>query len=173
MRVNEQSPLLPRPEDPSQADEAGRQPVCPTQFPPDNGRDGSPPVFPLRDIIHCAVVILVIVLIESSALLLAVPLNQILEANICRRLHPELKHQSAAACGNDSDVQAELALVNGWSITLTLLPGIITAIPFGFLADKYGRKLGMCLCVLGICMFETCTAAVCELPRRGFRRVLC
>ncbi|KAG0645285.1 MFS efflux pump [Hyphodiscus hymeniophilus] len=51
-----------------------------------------------------------------------------------------------------ADVQGKLAKLRGWDQTFSCLPSIITAVPYGVMADKYGRKIVMFLSLLGIIM---------------------
>lgn len=50
------------------------------------------------------------------------------------------------------DVQAKLAMLRGWGHTFSCIPSIFTAVPYGVIADKYGRKIVMFLCLMGICL---------------------
>jgi MFS family permease len=160
MDAQERTPLLPGSEETSRATDDGHQ--APTGESDSHSDSANVRViFPLRNIALCGVVVLVLVMIEAAALLISIPLNQVIEANICRQLRPDLELQSSA-CGDDGDVQGELAMLTGWNTTFALLAGIITAIPFGIMADKYGRKSGLCLCVLGITMAESATVIICK-----------
>lgn len=49
-------------------------------------------------------------------------------------------------------IQSELALFKGWDITLSVLPALFVAIPYGAMADnpKYGRKFVFVLGSIGI-----------------------
>lgn len=38
------------------------------------------------------------------------------------------------------DVQSELAMLRGWYLTFAGFPSLILALPFGWAADRYGRK---------------------------------
>jgi MFS family permease len=50
------------------------------------------------------------------------------------------------------DVQARLAMLRGWDQTFSCIPSIITAVPYGVMADKYGRKVVLILSLFGICL---------------------
>lgn len=41
--------------------------------------------------------------------------------------------------------------------------GVLTAVPYGLMADKYGPKIVLLLCTLGISWSYIFYAAVCEL----------
>lgn len=47
-------------------------------------------------------------------------------------------------------VQSQLAMLKGWDLTFSCIPGIIAAVPYGVMADKYGRKLVLMLALLGV-----------------------
>lgn len=69
-------------------------------------------------LITITLVIALIASAEAGSILQLVPLNQVLEKIIC-----ENAHQPASTCGENADVQAELALLRGWQSTFDLLPG--------------------------------------------------
>jgi hypothetical protein len=76
-------------------------------------------------VITNALVIALIASVEAGSILQLVPLNQIVEKIIC-----ENAHQPASTCGENSDVQAELALLRGWQSTFDLLPGQLNPASF-------------------------------------------
>ncbi|KJZ71934.1 hypothetical protein HIM_08690 [Hirsutella minnesotensis 3608] len=92
---------------------------------------------------------------EIGSNLLTVPMSQIAEGIICRRLYPDVGSETweDARCKN-STVQAELSMLQGWEITFGLIPGLVTAIPYGLLADKYGRKAILCLSITGMILAQ-------------------
>jgi MFS family permease len=47
-------------------------------------------------------------------------------------------------------VQSQLAMLKGWDLTFSCIPGILVAVPYGVMADKYGRKLVLMLGLLGV-----------------------
>ena len=48
------------------------------------------------------------------------------------------------------DIQGRLANLRGWDQTLSCIPSVLTAVPYGVVADKYGRKIVMILSLLGL-----------------------
>ncbi|KAJ5188096.1 Major facilitator superfamily domain general substrate transporter [Penicillium cf. griseofulvum] len=81
------------------------------------------------------------------------PHIEILESIICRQARG-----SNSFVGNDNckspDVQGELALVNGWKDTFDQVPGILLALPYGFAADRIGRKPILALSLTGLILEE-------------------
>ncbi|KAL2817332.1 major facilitator superfamily domain-containing protein [Aspergillus granulosus] len=101
----------------------------------------------------------VIVTIDFAGYLSIAPQTQILEDIICRDLHPDAA-ASASIC-KDVDVQSELALLTGWKETFDQLPGIVLALPFGFMADRIGRKKVAILSLVGLIMQEISLRIIC------------
>lgn len=59
------------------------------------------------------------------------------------------------------EVVFELGFIQFWDHTLTLLPGILVALPFGVLADTYSRKNTLTISVGGILLSQAFRAIVC------------
>ncbi|TDZ21047.1 Efflux pump ustT [Colletotrichum orbiculare MAFF 240422] len=108
--------------------------------------------------------ILLIILLELGAYLATIPLNQVLEEIICRNLDPHLPPDTDEPRCKDKAVQAELSIVRGWQSTLDFIPGLLTAVPYGFLADRRGRELVLSLSLLGITLSSAFYIFVCALP---------
>jgi len=95
--------------------------------------------------------------VEIGDYMLRAPLMRILEAIICRSYY-----ESTTPIGIDLSipipegkckipfVQSELAMLRGWDGTFSCIPGILVAVPFGMVADKYGRKPVLLLALLGV-----------------------
>ncbi|KAL7925311.1 major facilitator superfamily domain-containing protein [Trichoderma austrokoningii] len=113
----------------------------------------APSAFPRRHLIYCLLIFTISFLVVSSTFFQAVPLFELLTRNICHRLHPEYEPGSPE-CFVDGEVGAELVLVTRWSYVFTILPGILTAIPYGFLTDQYGRKFGLFLSIVGLVLAQ-------------------
>ena len=58
------------------------------------------------------------------------------------------------------DVQARLAMLRGWDQTFSCIPSILTAVPYGIIADKYGRKIVLVLCLFGLTLAVAWTELV-------------
>ncbi|KAL2829492.1 major facilitator superfamily domain-containing protein [Aspergillus cavernicola] len=89
----------------------------------------------------------------GSALALA-PQISIFESLICRRIGDGVDCKSP-------EVQGELALLTGWKETADQLPGIILALPYGFAADRIGRKPILLLAVAGVVLEDVAIRLVC------------
>ena len=90
-----------------------------------------------------------VLLVDFAAFFLDAPQTSILEGIICSRhyyslLEPPAKHDCTV-----SAVQAELATVNQMLNTFNRLPGLFVAIPFGIIADRYGRRPVLVLAIVG------------------------
>lgn len=116
----------------------------------------------LRHLGTFSVCIILIVLIEFGAYLATIPLNQVLERNICQRLHPDLALEPNNPICKEKPVQTELSLVRGWQSTFDVIPGLLVAVPYGMLADKIGRELVLTLSSLGITLSSAVYALACE-----------
>ncbi len=104
-------------------------------------------------------VCIVIVTIDFGGALSAAPQTQILEDIVCHALHRDAVI-SAATC-KGADVQSELALIIGWKETFDQIPGIILALPYGFMADRVGRRQVAMMSMLGLTMQEVAVQIIC------------
>lgn len=127
---------------------------------PNKPHAGFVAAFPYQNIVAVALIIGTIVLVEVATVLQEVPLYQILEDIICRQMAGEGDYDQSDCAGN-TDVQAELAYLRGWQLTLAILPGIITAVPYGFIIDRYGRKVVLIVCIVGILLTQLFYLLVC------------
>lgn len=64
-----------------------------------------------------------------------------------------LKFPSEDPCKSEL-VQGELALINGYKETFDVLPSILLSLPYGVLADHWGRKPVLYLTLVGIILGE-------------------
>ncbi|KAJ5627096.1 hypothetical protein N7528_004523 [Penicillium herquei] len=98
----------------------------------------------------------------------AAPQTEIFQDIICQNY--------LAASGNHTDkiptedickstpVQSELVLVNGWKDTSDVLAGMLLSVPYGVLADRWGRKPVLLLGISGILLGEAWIRIVCFYP---------
>lgn len=108
----------------------------------------------LRIAVPCMLTLFCLVI---GDLLTVVPVNAIREDLICRKMFPDIttaaESSSDPRC-KDAAVQAELAYIAGWEITFVIIPSILTGVPWGIAADKYGRTFVLQLANVGVfCSF--------------------
>ncbi|OIW31379.1 MFS general substrate transporter [Coniochaeta ligniaria NRRL 30616] len=75
-----------------------------------------------------------------------------MENIICRNYYPEVSDNVMAGdprCKRD-DVQGTLATIRGWAYTFDCIPGILGAVPYGIMSDKWGRKPVFVLAISGL-----------------------
>ncbi|KAM3558584.1 hypothetical protein MY1884_003922 [Beauveria asiatica] len=101
---------------------------------------------------------------EISNILITIPLNQILESIICRRLVSDHRSNGLDPRCKNENVQRELSFIRGWQLTFDLIPGLLTAIMYGLAAKKYGRQFILALAVLGATLAATFVLVVCSFP---------
>lgn len=111
-----------------------------------------------RAVLQCT---LVMVLTNFAGFFIDTPYTQILEATICRSFHPDIVSGADPRC-KDNDVQSELSLINGWSLTFTLIPGLLMAVPYGMLADSIGKKFVLNLSIFGFALSQITTILICK-----------
>ncbi|KAF4504262.1 hypothetical protein G6O67_008435 [Ophiocordyceps sinensis] len=91
-------------------------------------------------------------------------MNQIQEGIICQMWHPGIPEPSKDVRCKDRDVQSELSTLRGWELTFGLIPGLLTAIPYGIIADRYGRKVVLSLSLFGITLVQAVDIIICWFP---------
>ena len=102
-----------------------------------------------QDIQHKVLILIVAIaaVVSVANILQAPPRTRLLESIYCRRFY-EANDPTRIEPGGSVDeqyckidsVQTELALLKGWMDFFDYLPGVFLAVPFGVLADRYGRK---------------------------------
>lgn len=111
-----------------------------------------------------------IILIEVGSYLQIPPSYQLLEDIICRKYFPDhiLSDVDDDVC-KTPEVQGELAMIKGWQASLDCVArescpprslkkatrsnvcvALLTSIPYGVIADKYGRRPVLSLAMLGV-----------------------
>ncbi|RAL15484.1 MFS general substrate transporter [Aspergillus homomorphus CBS 101889] len=111
---------------------------------------------------------MLILAMDFGFYLTAAPQTKIFEDIVCRNYMAALGNPADAVptegvCKSEP-VQSELALVNGWKETSDVLPGILLSVPYGVLADRWGRKPVLLLGILGILLGEIWVRVVCLYP---------
>ncbi len=108
--------------------------------------------------------------IEFAATILAICISQIQEGVICQGFYPDVEDTKTDPRCKDDRVQSELSTIQGWGFTFAIIPGIITAVPYGVAADKYGRRIILSLSLLGTFLVEALGMIICELGLRVLRK---
>ncbi|KAI8945871.1 major facilitator superfamily domain-containing protein [Xylaria longipes] len=107
----------------------------------------------------------VIMLANFSSVITMAPRLAIFEDVICRQFYSDRTDIAGAPDCKIEPVQSEVAFVNGWEKTLSLLPGLALSIPYGALADRFGRSKVLTLAFCGVIMNESWVAIVCAWPQ--------
>lgn len=111
---------------------------------------------------------LMVILVDLAGFFLEAPQTKILEGIICSRYYNAAAAAAAPAPGEHDctvgPVQSELATVAQMLNTFNRLPGLIVAIPFGILADRYGRRLVLLLAILGALLQDVISKTVLWYP---------
>ncbi|KAH9889144.1 major facilitator superfamily domain-containing protein [Xylariomycetidae sp. FL2044] len=93
---------------------------------------------------------------------------KIMEENICRELHPDIDIAADAALDDSvcrgPEVQGKIAMLNGWTLAIECIPGLLLAIPYGAAADRFGRKPILRLAYLGFILTLVWIIMVLALP---------
>ena len=117
------------------------------------------------------VVIVTVFLIEIGDYMMRAPTTRIMEDIICRHYYDSLE---TVPIGIDLTkpipednckvpaIQAELAMIRGWDMTFSCLPGLLLSIPYGVLADKYGRRFVTILSLIGVTLAAFWLMLVCK-----------
>jgi MFS family permease len=111
---------------------------------------------------------LAIFLIDLGCFLLNPARTRIYEASICVRFYLEtdpsqvLNDTVQESLCKINEVQDVVAMVFGWQDLFDAIPGILLAVPYGALADKYGRKWILVLGFVGLELSILCMMLICE-----------
>lgn len=101
---------------------------------------------------------------ELGGGLFVAPSSAVMENIICRNYYPEVSDNimvSDPRCKRD-DVQGTLATIRGWAYTFDCLPGILGAVPYGIMSDKWGRKPVFVLAIFGLVLSIGWVLIVCK-----------
>ncbi|PYH35598.1 MFS general substrate transporter [Aspergillus neoniger CBS 115656] len=86
--------------------------------------------------------------VDFASSLRIAPTNQLLEQSVCRSYYrfvgpSNISTENSVLEGRCKirEIQSEIAVLRGWLGLAEALPGLLLAIPYGLLAQRYGRKL--------------------------------
>ena len=124
--------------------EGSEEPPSPTQADIDSLADKKARKFRTRVTLLIA---LLIVAVDLPSVMFNASMVRILESIYCQQYYSAHDPSKIGVDGKIpedmckiEDVQASLSSLRGWTGFWSHLPGLFLAVPFGMLADKYGRK---------------------------------
>ncbi len=167
---SETDPLLPRPEEERARpgsirhdDEGAAQAQVPEL------EDNRTTKERLAIAIPCLVLLL---FLEFGSVMMNVALNEVTEGIICRNFFGDVLDPKADTRCKGTRVQTELAMISGWEMSFQLLPSLLTGIPYGLAADRYGRRAVLMLANIGFVLGSIAIIVVCKapFPQQSYRR---
>lgn len=97
-----------------------------------------------------SVCILSAFLIEFGHVVMVAPTSVILEASICETASHERRTSPDTSKCKTIDVQAKLTAAREWSLMISVLPGLLTSIPYGMLSTRIGCQNMLSLALVGM-----------------------
>ncbi|KAJ2975788.1 hypothetical protein NQ176_g5324 [Zarea fungicola] len=85
-------------------------------------------------------------------------MKQLVEGNLCRSFNDNVTDPTKDPRCKGEQTQAELSLIFSMESTFELIPGLLLSIPYGMIADAYGRRFVAFLSILG-CVFYSAAEA--------------
>lgn len=116
-----------------------------------------------RGMIVVAMCFIVVGLFPGVDELLDVGGLEILEGILCRRTHGDVLDPPTDPRCKDAAVQGEFARLTALSFTLGFIPGL-TAVTWGVVAEKYGRKPVLVLSVASLFVMNAVDITICTSP---------
>ncbi|KAF4587170.1 MFS transporter [Ophiocordyceps camponoti-floridani] len=91
---------------------------------------------------------------------------EIVEDIICRGHFPDHKLRMPVVDGRckDAAVQKTLAMIRSWSMSADMLIPLVVQVPYGIVADRYGRKTVLILAFVGCVLQTSWVILVLRLP---------
>ncbi|ORY17317.1 major facilitator superfamily domain-containing protein [Clohesyomyces aquaticus] len=119
-------------------------------------------------IVLCALVFFLVAIIDIGSFLAEPPKTRVYEANLCLRYYQEHDASKIEASGDVpeslckvNEVQEKMAMIFGWQELWDSIPSMLLAVPYGTLADKYGRKWIFCLGLVGLQLNSIWVLVIC------------
>lgn len=113
---------------------------------------------------------IMVILVEFVVYSLVAPQTRILEGIVCRRYYNSIPGEQDCTV---NPVQNELATINQRLNELNRLPGIFVAIPYGMMADRYGRRPVLILAIVGAVLQDIVSNTVLWRPDLFAPRLIC
>lgn len=96
-------------------------------------------------------------LVQIGEVMLQSPLVRALEDILCRKYYESMQPLGTRIslpipeqdCKMPA-VQGQLAMLRGWDSAFSCIPTLLLALPYGYIADTYGRKIVLVLGLLGL-----------------------
>lgn len=95
--------------------------------------------------------------IEIGDFMQKAPMTRAFEDRLCRKYYesatPIGTHLTLPIPEEDCKipiVQGQLAMLKGWDAAFACIPGLLLAFPYGYIADRYGRKIVLILSLVGV-----------------------
>ncbi|OWT43035.1 MFS transporter [Pochonia chlamydosporia 170] len=141
---------------------AEETPLLNTDLPPD--------VVPDRSFQHLVVsmCVLFLFIVEVSTFIMQPPLQQVMEDRICGEIFPDhelgIVSETDSRC-KDNRVQKELAMLRSWEVSAEMFVPFFVQIPYGIIADKYGRRPVLFLALFGAVIQTAWVLLVLGMPK--------
>lgn len=143
---DEQAPLLGE-DDARRRHDNGLQPATPARK-----RRSKKPKTASGAAYIVAILLAQIVALELSNSFIEPSLGQLEEAAICRDYfgNDDVRDPATDPRCKSEPVQSELSMLQGVELTIALLPGLLTSVPYGIAAERYGRRVILIVCTFGL-----------------------
>lgn len=89
-------------------------------------------------------------------------LKQLVEGLLCRQYHDDVLDPTRDPRCKGERTQAELSLIFSLESTFEMVPSLLLSIPYGIMADIYGRRFVAFLSILGCLVYPVADAFVCK-----------
>lgn len=116
-----------------------------------------------------ALIIVLLILLNGGNTVQEAPKTRLFESIFCSHFYREHDPSFIGPDGTVLErfckiepVQSDVAMLKGWQVFLDNIPSILLAIPFGILADKYGRKPIILLNSIALCLRISWIMVVCH-----------
>ena len=116
-----------------------------------------------------ALIVTLVILLNGGNIVQEAPKTRLFESIFCSHFY---RDHDPSFIGQDGTVperfckiepvQSDVAMLKGWQVFLDNIPSILIAIPFGILADKYGRKPVVLLNSIALCLRVSWIMLVCH-----------
>lgn len=116
-----------------------------------------------------ALIITLLIFLNGGNIVQEAPKTRLFESIFCSHFYRDHDPSFIGADGTVPErfckiepVQSDVAMLKGWQVFLDNIPSILLAIPFGILADKYGRKPIILLNSIAFCLRISWIMVVCH-----------